>query len=149
MANRSEIFMATTNTLKAWFVVIGLDNVYIVLAAMLLSPAVQWLLQCLPQKLPSGIKKKSNQFFCLFSRFRWICFHFCLIFFPARKARRFSQNVIKLMDAEFIFSVILLKLSLFNEACVFSNKKMDQSSSRKSQEKLVCVSLETHMTSQV
>lgn len=34
MAKRSEIFMATTNTLKAWFVVIGLDNVYIVLVAI-------------------------------------------------------------------------------------------------------------------
>ena len=104
MANRSEILMATTNTPKAWFAVIGLDNVYIVLEAMLLSPAVQWLLQYLPQKLPSGIsKKKVINFFRLFWRFRWICFHFCLRFFPARKARRFSQNVIKLMDAELTF----------------------------------------------
>ena len=58
----------------------------------------------LPQKLPSGIsKKKVINFFRLFWRFRWICFHFCLRFFPARKARRFSQNVIKLMDAELTF----------------------------------------------
>ena len=76
MGNRSEIFMttnsrpwasATTNTLEALFDieqfyvrVIGLDYVYIVPVAVLLSPAVQWLLHCFKQKYCANAAQQHN-----------------------------------------------------------------------------------------
>ena len=63
-------------------------------------------------------------------------------FFPTNKTKRFLR-MIKLIATELSFQSLYL-LSLFNEPDIFPNKIVDQSSSTKSQEKLVCVPLEIH-----